>query len=218
MLNAKEINTAALKTLLILLGLLNAEFLIMLNFGLNGTYHTNWCISLQSALLFIGQSVILNHIYLSPLSRKLDYLNPNPTRVVAFILNFILILIGLYLFKNCKWLILGAIVVFCILTALPLWNKLKKLYEKASLQEYEFSQSVLSYIIVRPISYISRMIWLMMDIFLSEKIITASAASMERNCIALFLKINRRNYGSYILFIIIGIMIFVLSFYVGGQK
>ena len=218
MTNAKEMNIAALKTLLILLGLLNAVFLIMLNFGQNGIYHNYRIISLQSALLFIGQSVILNHIYLSPLSRKLDYLNPNPTRLVAFILNFILILIGLYLFKDCKWFILAAVVLFCMLTALPLWHKFKNLYEQTSLQEQELGQSLLSYIIVRPINYISRMIWLMMDIFLSEKIITASAASMERNCIALFLKINRRNYGSYILFIIIGIMIFVLSFYVGGQK
>lgn len=218
MLNAKEINTAALETLLILVGLINAVFLIMLNFGQNGIYQNDWLITGQSVLLFVGQSIILNHIYLSPLSRKLDYLNPNPTRLIAFILNFVLILIGLYLFKDCKWWILGAIVIFFVSVALPLWGKLKSLYAKDNLQKYEFHQSFLSYVIIRPISYFSRIIWLMMDIFLSEKVITASAASVERSCIVLFLKINRRNYGSYVLFIIIGIMIFVLSYYMGGQK
>lgn len=218
MLNAKEINTAALKTLLILISLLNGLVLVMINFEPDGAYNTNWVISAQSVLLFIGQSIIINHIYLSPLTRKLDYLNPNPTRLVAFVLNFILILIGIYLFCNCKWQILAAITIFCLLIVLPWNSKFKALYEKESLQEQEFNQSFFSFIIVRPLSYFSRIIWLIMDIFLSEKVITASAASVERSCIALFLKINRRNYGSYILFIIIGMMIFVLSFYMGGQK
>jgi len=215
MINATEINTTPLKIILLQSAVLNALFVVLIfiiseNAG-------NMYLLCEACLLFVAQALIFNHIYKSPLSRRLDYLNPNAVRKLSFIVNSILLGWGIYLCFGEQLAIFCLMFIFLWIVASSLGKGFRHLYDIKKLQEKDLSKSLFSYTLVLPITYLSRMVWLMMDIFLSEKIITASVSALERNSIALFLKINRKNYGACLLFIIIGISIFIVAYYKGQR-
>lgn len=211
MLNAKMINSGALKGLLIQFGLLNASFLVFVKEILATT--AQWYIWLEAGIIFVAQAIILNHIYKSPNEHRVDYLNNNPVRVLSFIFNSLLLL-GMmgYFWQDKIWLV-TSVLVFMTIIASPLGEKFRILYEKEIIQDKDLSQSFFAYAVILPISYISKLIWFVLDIFLSEKIINATVSALQKNSIALFLKINKKSYGASLLFVIIGIMIFILAYY-----
>jgi hypothetical protein len=63
-----------------------------------------------------------------------------------------------------------------------------------------------------PIKHISKTLWIMVDFVISEKIITSAIEAINRQSITLFFKLNPKKGFAGIIFIIIGIAIFVISF------
>jgi len=216
MINAKKINSLALKVLLLQFSLLNALFLIFVKQISAAT--PAWYLLVETGLIFIGEAIVLNHVYKSPVEHRLDYLNNNSMRALSFGFNGLLLLAGIYYFWLEKiWLVIF-FATFMILVASPLGEKFKPLYEKEKIQNKEISQSFISYALVLPLTYLSRSIWFILDIFLSEKVINASVSSFQKGGILLFLKINKKSYGAGFMFVVIGIMIFILAYYGGMNR
>lgn len=215
MLNANKINSFVLKFLLVQLSLLNAVFLI---FSKQITETSGQSLLFWECLaLYVAQAVVLNHVYKSKSEHRIEYLKANSLRFLSFVINSILIAYGIYYFQSEKIGLILASIAFLGLIASPLGDKFKIFYEKEKMQNKDLSQSFLSYAVVLPLTYISRTIWLVLDIFLSEKIINATAANVQKTCIAVFLKINKKSYGASFLFMLIGIMIFILAYYGKGM-
>ena len=57
----------------------------------------------------------------------------------------------------------------------------------------------------------------MVDFVFSEKIITSAIEAINRQCITIFLKLNPKKGLSGIVFIALGIAIFIISFIRGGR-
>ncbi len=212
MLNGREINTLPLQVLLFQFVVLLAVFWLIMR-QTAAVLSAPSTITAITAGIILAISVILNHIYKSPHTRRLDYLNPNPQRFLSFIINTALILLGGIIFNIYQWQSFVFITAFLGITALPLWQKLRKFYEKEGLQTEDVSKSLFCYVLVEPLKYISRIMWLMVDFMFSEKIITAAFSAISRNTISLFFKINQKSAAAGLVFIIIGLAVFALSFY-----
>lgn len=211
MINPKEINKEPMIASYILLVMLTNLFMLLM-------YKMSIFIK-QGSPIYLGGSlvisiaIIIHHIYNSPHNRRLDYLNENPLRVLSFIVNLLLIVFATYHFKaynNINILFTG---LFVILSVMPVWKILRKAYENKTIQEHNVSYTIYYYLIVSPIMYISRMLWLFVDIIFSEKIISSFITNLNRSAISLFFKLNKKNYTMVFTYILIGVLIFIISFY-----
>jgi len=211
MLNGRETNALPLQTLFMEMVFLSAIFLNMMIKIVKGLATEN--IAAMTAGILLGICVVLNHIYKSPYSRRLDYLNPNPERILSFIVNAVLLVIGGYLFNIYNWRSVLFFMCFLGIAALPVWKKLRSLYEKEWLQKEDVSKSLFFYTLVEPLKYISRVLWLIVDFMLTEKVITAVFSAINKWIVAFFFKINQKSIPAGIWFIIMGLAVFVLSFY-----
>lgn len=211
MLNYSEINTLPMIAILVLMTLVINIFIVIAT-QLSKTLESVIPI-VGTGFIFLSLCIILNHIYKSPHSRRLDYLNPNPLRVLSFIFNFVIILWAGVYFKIYEWRHLGVTLVFLGLIAMPFWQRFRYLYEQKKLQKEDISKSFFSFFLVAPFRYISRMLWLVVDFIFSEKIITAAISSMDNLGISFFFRINKRGYIASLLFVLFGIAVFILSFY-----
>lgn len=211
MLNGRETCALPLQTIFMEMVFLVAIFLhLMMQIAAS--------LATENVLIFtlgiiLALSIVLNHIYKSPNSRRLDYLNPNPARILSFIINVALLCVGGYLFEVYNWQSVLFFMGFMGITALPVWKKLRPLYNKEWLQKEDVSKSLFYYILVEPLKYLSRILWLMVDLVLSEKIITAGFKAINQSIVSLFFKANPKNVRAGILFILIGIIAFVVSYY-----
>ena len=95
---------------------------------------------------------------------------------------------------------------------LPL-SRLRAVYGIEWLQKEDLSKSFFFYALVTPLMYISRTLWLLVDFVFSEKIITAGLSALNRLGLSVFFKINRKSYMAYFVFILLGFLAFVVSFY-----
>ena len=134
--------------------------------------------------------------------------------IPACICYGILATIGYILAVN--WIYI--IVISCLFLAvmvLPWYRILNKIYETPETQQQQ--KKDLPDIFIRPITYISKMFQLFLDMFLSEKIITASVNFVARQSVILFLKVNKKRYIINLWGIILGYLIFIAAFMAGGK-
>ena len=211
MLNSKETNSLVLKATLLQFILIFNIFITLI-FEISAEEKKEMVFVYGLSILFsIG--IILNHIYNSPHSRKLEKLSPNSLRPISFlatasILLYVTAEIEAYSMYNGMF-----IVILLLIIKAPFITSLRKIYEIEWLQKEDISKSFFLYTLVTPFMYVSRTLWLMVDFIFSEKIITTSLNGMHKMGISLFFKINQKNYITYILFIIAGILCFVASYY-----
>lgn len=211
MLNSQILNTLSLKIILIQIVMLASIFFTLsqyISIELQSTVPL-YCIT---AILF-EICIVLSHIYKSPHTLRLDYLNPNSLRILSFIINFMLLLIGLYYFRQNIWHSLLFIIIFLSITALPIWYHLRKIYENKFLQVSDLGNSIFSYSLVKPLRYISRNLWLTVDMMLSEKVTVTIFNVINKTILSIFFKLNKKDIVFYLFFIILGIIVFIVAFY-----
>ncbi len=211
MLNSKETNSLMLKATLLQFILIFNIFITLI-FEISAEENKELVFVYGLAILF-SIAVILNHIYSSPHSRRLEKLSPNSLRPISFLATVSILLyanaeIGAYSMYN--WMF---IIILLLIIKAPFITSLRKIYEIEWLQKEDISKSFFLYTLVTPFMYISRTLWLMVDFIFSEKIITTSLNGMHKIGISLFFKINQKNYITYFLFIIAGILCFIASYY-----
>lgn len=211
MVNAKEMNSLTLQTIFV--QLLFLLFIFWKVMGQISKFLSDNVIMLATLGILLAVGIVLNHIYKSPHTRRLDYLNPNPARVLSFIFNMILLIIAGDIFEIYNWHSVVFVIIFLGVASIPLWKSLRKLYEIEWMQTEDVSKTLFSYTLVSPLKYISRILWLMVDFIFSEKIITAAFSSINKYSVSVFFKINQKSAGAGILFILLGVLIFILSFY-----
>lgn len=211
MLNGRGTNSFILRTTLVQFVLI-ANIFISLIYRISVKHEQYWILA-SGIILICAIATVLNHIYQSPYSRKLEDLTPNPLRPVS-----LLVMISLLIYTSVKMHAytlynIGFILFFLMLCWCPLLTKLRKVYEIEWLQKEDLSKSFFFYTLVTPFMYLSRTLWLMVDFVFSEKIITAGLTGLHKLGISIFFKINRKSYTACFTFIIIGIICFLLSFY-----
>lgn len=210
MVNAQKFNTRALKTLLIQTTILASISTILLwNIAHNlGNMSVLW----GGVILFLALSIILSHVYQSTNVYKVGIMKPNGWRNFAFVVNSILLILGIYYAKEEINYIIILSAIFLGLISLPIGKYTKKVYENSKIQEKEISNNFFAYCIVKPIKYVGRTFWLMIDSFLSEKLMTTLVTRVERMGIGLFLMIHKQKLARYILFLLLGFSIFMIAY------
>ncbi len=213
MINAKEMNTDIMFVILLLITLLTNLFIsIMYKISYFLSDNTPFYLSI---ILSLSLAIVLNHIYKSPTTRRLDYLNKNPMRILSFILTSIMVILLTYHFKTYNLANFILIGVFFVIISLPILGYFRKFYTNNILQQNNISTNLYYYILALPLMYISRMLWLTVDTVFSEKIIENLSSKINRLSISMFFKFNKKSYANIILSIIIGMFIFVISFLKG---
>jgi hypothetical protein len=211
MVNAKEINKEPMYATLVLTTLLTNLFI---GLSYKTSIHISSNVPFYIALIIVFSiAIVLNHIYKSPISRRLEPLNDNPKRVLAFIINLIIISIAIYHFKAYNGINYAIMLGFIILIWFPVFSKTRKLYNINFLQNKEICYYIYNYLLIVPVMYVSRMMWLMVDTVFYDRVIKTTAIYINRSAISLFFKFNKKNYTTTIIYILIGILIFIISFY-----
>ena len=211
MINASQINKETMMSILLLMAFLSNLFVsVMYKISLVTKSYIPFYSSL---VIFIALTIVLNHIYKSPKSRRLDYLNKNPKRVFSFIINLLTIVLATYHFKMFGWLNFVVIVLFLLLIFIPVGTYFRKFYDNSFLQSNNLVNIIYYNLLVVPLMYLSRTLWLMVDTLFSEKLIENSISRFNRLGISLFFKLNKKQYLNIIMFIFLGLAIFVISYY-----
>lgn len=211
MVNIQEVNSFKLKNILIQLILLSNIFLT-LGYSLSLKYDTN-VINILCCIILLVLAVVLNHIYKSPNNHKLDYLEFNPLRVISFISNFLIFAGLIYYTRAYKCINLIFTVIFTAIIANPYIAKSRSVYNKNWVQNEDASKLIFYYAIQKPFTYLSKQLWIIFDFIISERIITAAITSINRISISIFFKINPKTKTAFVIFIVIGFIIFLISFY-----
>jgi hypothetical protein len=215
MLNSSVINSVALKTILLQITLIVNAYISLIY-----VYNTNIANSIMiyiALLVILALSIVLNHIYKSPNNIGGDHLTPNKKRIVSFIVSMSLIAmltiyLDAYYLKNMLY-----IGVFLCLINIPLYSKLRGLYNNKLLQSQDYCRHLFKYMFFIPIKRLSKTLWILVDFVISEKVITSAIETINRQSITLFFKLNPKKGFAGIVFIIIGIAIFIISFIRAGQ-
>lgn len=211
MLNSQKLNSGALKCILVQIILwVNIFYIISANLSQK---YGNYTILFLCCIVLFVLGVVLNHIYKSPHNQRLDYLEANSLRFISFITVFLMLFYSIYYIKAYKSENLLLTIMFTILVASPQITQSRKVYDKNWLQDRDISKSVCYYALQKPLTYLSKKLWVIVDFIISERIITAALTSLNRISISLFFKLNPKNKISYIIFILIGISVFLISFY-----
>ncbi len=211
MLNSREVNSKLLKATLLQMVLL-ANIFAGIVFTVSRQLEQPWMLA-GGAIILLSLAVILNHIYKSPHTRRLDYLKPNPLRAWSFIFNTSLLLYASWYLKACTIYNIVFVLAFLACISLPFLTRLRAVYANKWLQHEDLGNRFFFYTLVTPFMYLSRTLWLMVDFVFSERMITSMFAALNRGGISLFFRLNRKSYTACFIFILIGILAFVLSFY-----
>ena len=94
MINANEINKIPMYSILFLFVLLTNILYSLIWYDNNADNNT---IQYEIYGLIFSLSVVLNSIYKSPNSRRLDYLNPNKIRFISFVMNIVILIFILFI-------------------------------------------------------------------------------------------------------------------------
>lgn len=211
MLNGRDTNSFILKMTL-------AQFILIANIFITLIYRISvkqeqFWILITGTILICAIGIVLNHIYQSPYTRKLENLTPNPLRPISLLVMLSLLVytsieMQAYTLYNILFILFFIVLCWC-----PLLTKIRAVYEIEWFQKEDLSKSFFFYTLVTPFMYLSRTLWLMVDFVFSEKIITAGLTGLHKMGISLFFKVNRKSYMACFAFIVIGIICFLLSFY-----
>jgi len=210
MLNSSVINSLTLKSVLLLfimLAGLYAALMLKIAFLLKMPAYF-----FAAVFILAGIAVVLNHIYRSPHSRRLDYLNPNPLRFLSFLINFSLFAIAAVYLRAWHEIAIVVMLAFMGIVFSPDVQKSRWLYEKEFLQNKELNKMFFEKIITEPLLYVSRQLLLTIDFVFSEKMITAAFSSLNRLGLSLFFKVNQKSFAACVIFILFGMLVFALSF------
>lgn len=212
MLNSRETNSVLMNaTLMQLILAANVFFAVVWKIAGNSAA-SGWILGGGAAVL-AAVALVLNQIYRSPHTRRLESLNPNPLRPLSFVVNFSLLIYGSWVLDAFTPYNIAFMVLFLAgIVLLPL-SRLRAVYGIEWLQKEDLSKSFFFYALVTPLMYISRTLWLLVDFVFSEKIITAGLSALNRLGLSVFFKINRKSYMACFVFILLGFLAFVVSFY-----
>ncbi|MBR5598985.1 MAG: hypothetical protein IKW39_02990 [Alphaproteobacteria bacterium] len=211
MINAKEMNRDVMLSILLLIALLVNLFIsIMYKISIDMATNIPFYLSVVTSL---SVAIVLNHIYKSPKTRRLDYLNKNSLRVMSFICNAFILILSTYHFKTYNLANLGIIALFLTIVYLPVMGFLRKFYSNTFLQGNQLTNQIYYHLIIIPLTYISRLLWLMADTLFAEKLIENTVSKLNSAGVSLFFKFNKKQYSNMIIFIFLGIIVFVVSFY-----
>lgn len=212
MLNSRETNSVLMNaTLMQLILAANVFFAVVWKIAGNSAV-SGWILGGGAAVL-AAVALVLNQIYRSPHTRRLESLNPNPLRPLSFVVNFSLLIYGSWVLDAFTPYNIAFMVLFLAgIVLLPL-SRLRTVYGIEWLQKEDLSKSFFFYALVTPLMYISRTLWLLVDFVFSEKIITAGLSALNRLGLSVFFKINRKSYMACFVFILLGFLAFVVSFY-----
>lgn len=215
LLNGKEGDLKALKGVLVQITLLSALFMaLMLRIYQTGLSVT---LFLPACIIISALSIVLNHIYKPLQPSQLNYKMATTMQKVAVVINICIIgIIMKYMEISVLEIILFSL-AFLVLTAIPFGKYFGFIYENSKLQDKDLSKSFFFYTLVAPFTYISRSLWLLIDFYFSEKIIASNLAFLNNLCTAVFLKINKRKYSTFILFFILGAAVLAISYYRSKQ-
>ena len=209
MLNANNSNKLALYSILMMFVLLSNIFFSLLIY-IAEDY--NRILYLGIGLL-LSLTIVLNSIYRSPNTLRLDYLNANHLRSVIFIINFVIFLWACVYFNLYKNINIIFSMMFLAIICLFNSNLVRSIYNQKNIQNKEISKNIYLYLIVSPLMYISRILWLSIDSVFTQKIVENIIKNLNRTSISIFFKLNKKSYTSSFMFILIGVMIFIASFY-----
>ena len=212
MLNSRETNSALMNATLMQL-ILAANVFFAVIWKIAGKFASSGWIWGGSAAVLAAVALVLNQIYRSPHTRRLESLNPNALRPLSFVVNFSLLIYGSWVLNAFTPYNIAFMVLFLAgIVLLPL-SRLRAVYGIEWLQKEDLSKSFFFYALVTPLMYISRTLWLLVDFVFSEKIITAGLSALNRLGLSVFFKINRKSYMAYFVFILLGFLAFIVSFY-----
>ena len=212
MLNSRETNSALMNATLMQL-ILAANVFFAVIWKIAGKFASSGWIWGGGAAVLAAVALVLNQIYRSPHTRRLESLNQNPLRPLSFVVNFSLLIYGSWVLNAFTPYNIAFMVLFLAgIVLLPL-SRLRAVYGIEWLQKEDLSKSFFFYALVTPLMYISRTLWLLVDFVFSEKIITAGLSALNRLGLSVFFKINRKSYMAYFVFILLGFLAFVVSFY-----
>ncbi len=212
MLNSRETNSALMNATLMQL-ILAANVFFAVIWKIAGKFASSGWIWGGGAAVLAAVALVLNQIYRSPHTRRLESLNPNPLRPLSFVVNFSLLIYGSWVLNAFTPYNIAFMVLFLAgIVLLPL-SRLRAVYGIEWLQKEDLSKSFFFYALVTPLMYISRTLWLLVDFVFSEKIITAGLSALNRLGLSVFFKINRKSYMAYFVFILLGFLAFIVSFY-----
>ena len=215
MINANEINKVAMFFVLIMFILLsNIFFSTALTINHHHQYLVFYCI----LTVILSLATVLNLIYKSPNTRRLEYLNSNKLRLLSFVANIVIFLFVSYKFSLYQTNNIIFMMIFLMLISFPNLSILYKAYNSKWLQDVELSKNLYNVIIVNPLMHISRVLWLTIDIAFSKKIIEALIKNLNRISLSIFFKINKRGIYSGFNFICLGVLIFIITFYWSNKK
>lgn len=213
--NGKEGDAQALKGVLVQITLLSAIFMaLMLRMYQSGL--SVWMF-LFACMIISSLSLILNHIYRPISPSQLNYKIATSMQKSAVLVNICIMGIMMKYIEANVWEIILFALAFLALIALPLGKYFNSIYENSKLQDKDLSKSFFFYALVTPFTYISRSLWLLIDFYLSEKIIASNLAFINNLLTTVFLKINKRKYSTFILFFILGMAVLAISYYRSRQ-
>ncbi len=216
MLNANETNVWLLRGTLVQT-IMTANIFITVLWRLSSKISSVW-VFCSGIIIMSAFAIVLNHIYRSPYTHRLEEMKPNPLRIISLLVTIILLIWGNWSLHAYMWYNLVWVLLFMMLIAVPLLTKLRVVYEISWLQREDLSKSFFFYTLVTPLMYLSRTLWVMFDFVFSEKIITAGLTWLNRQSLSAFLKVNRKNSKACLLFTLFGLAVFVMSFYLRSKK
>ena len=179
-----------------------------------GTDIDNQNIGYGALMLLLCIGLFLSYIYQK---RSQTLLSNSKQRVFVIstaVCLTILCSVGYMLAINWGYITVISL-VFLGVIILPWYKFLNKIYQKEQTQAE--TRKFLPDMFVRPITSVSKIFQLFLDVFFAEKIITASVNFIGRQSVGLFLKINKKRYIINLLGIILGYLIFIAAFIVGER-
>lgn len=167
-----------------------------------------------AGLLILSVCLFLNQIYLKS-TQTLHFANKQQVFILSVISSIGIMAVCMYILKARLTDSISLSVLILLITIIPWYKILDKLYEKPEkvFPEYNLKLQIL----LQPLIYKSKSFWLFLDTFLSEKIVTASLNFISQQSAVLFLKLSKKRKIINMLCITIGVMIFIISF-LKGEK
>lgn len=211
MLNVLKIKKRRLKMIIIQLVLvMNIFFSVMCK--IKEETGTDWLLGL-AVILSCGVAVMANHLCHSPYIFAGNKQKNEPSVYLFSALWACFIGFGTWFWQAYSLYNMLFIMFSIGIIVLSGINKFRKVYEINIIQNNEISRKFFFYIVVNPVVYLSRILWLTGDFVLSEKIVTAGVSGMNHLGISAFFKINRKGYLAGLVFAVLGILVFIAAFY-----
>jgi hypothetical protein len=164
--------------------------------------------------IILSICLYLNQIYNKFI--KISFLtNKQQIFIISVITCTAIMAVSLHALKAKSIDILIFSVSILVITMLPWYKIINKIYEKT--ENLPKQRNFKLRVLLQPLAYMSKMFWLFLDIFLSEKVVTTSLNFISQQSTILFFKLSKKRRIINILCITVGCLIFIISFLKGGR-